>query len=77
MKAITTKYLPATNTKGARIAAFDGDGNRIVTSWDHGWNTEGNHRGAAAALCRKMGWLVAFDTGWQKGGTYVHVLGEC
>lgn len=74
MKAITTKYLPATNTKGARIAAFDGDGNRITVSYDHRCSAQGAHAGAAIALCEKMGWKPYFSSGWLKGAVYVHVL---
>jgi phosphoribosyl-AMP cyclohydrolase len=30
MKAIRTRYLPATSTKGSRIVASDCDGNRVI-----------------------------------------------
>jgi hypothetical protein len=56
VKAITTKYIGPSNTKGSRIAASDGDGNRVVVGYDHSMNSERNHARAAAELCRKKRW---------------------
>lgn len=56
MKAIVTKYIPATNTRGSRIAASDEDGNRISIPYPHELSGEAVHRQAAEALCAKMGW---------------------
>jgi len=60
MKAILTKRLPATNTKPARIKAYDSDGNSIVLSVHvfplDDANEEGKHFHTASALASKMGW---------------------
>ena len=58
MKAIKTKFLGPTNTKGSRIKATDEGGNSIIKSWCHKSNSDDNHRSAAYALCIKMGWDV-------------------
>lgn len=54
MKAIRTKFIGPTNTKGSRIKADDGDGNSITVSFDYATNN--HHWRAADALARKMGW---------------------
>jgi hypothetical protein len=64
VKAIVTRYHGPTDRRGSRIAADDGDGNRIVVSYDHALDGEENHRMAAEALKSKMGW-----TGKLIGGT--------
>ena len=74
MKAITTKYLPATNTKGARVTAFDGDGNRVTISYSHELDGVDVHIAAARALCEQMGWRNSLYSGWQRPGVYVHVF---
>jgi hypothetical protein len=57
MKAILTKYLPATNTRGSRIQASAEGGNRISIPYPHELREgEETHRAAANALCAKMGW---------------------
>ena len=56
MKAIITKYLPATNTRGARIKATDGDRNNITLSRCDIFNIDKDFRRAAEALRDKMGW---------------------
>ena len=56
MKAITTKYYGATNTRGSRIVARDRDNNRISIPYPHELSGEACHAKAAMALCRKMGW---------------------
>ena len=75
MKAITTKYLPATDTRGSRISAFDEDGNRITIPYDCALSGEAVHRKAAVALCRKMGWSDNLIGGGVKGG-YVFVFSD-
>lgn len=54
MKAIQTKFLGPTNTRGARIKAFDAVGNRHVISWNSSKDIDENHREAAKALCEKL-----------------------
>ena len=56
MKAIETKYLPATNYRGSRIKAKAEGGNSITINYPHEYNTERAHSCAAFALCQKMGW---------------------
>jgi len=68
MKAIQTKFLPCTNFKGSRIKAFDLDGNQTTLPYEHGINSEDNHRCAAKALCIKMNWVGELIGGGIKGG---------
>ena len=56
MKAITTRYIGPSNTKGSRIVADDGDGNRITLHYRSELNSDENHAAACRALCEKMGW---------------------
>jgi len=56
MKAIQTKYLSPTNTKGARIKAFDFDGNSITIPHDYECNDSGAYYKAACAFLDKMRW---------------------
>jgi hypothetical protein len=63
MKAIITKCLPQTNTKPARIVAFDLDGNRIVVSAD-----DADHGKAAFLFCQKMRWAGTLNGGAIKNG---------
>jgi hypothetical protein len=56
MKVIRTRYLPATNTKGSRILASDGDRNQIVIGYPHGLNSDEGHELAAYLLMQKMDW---------------------
>jgi hypothetical protein len=66
MRAIKTTFKGPTNYKGSRVIATDGD-HRVTVNWDHALNTEANHRKAAEALCKKMGWNPAYlSCGWLK-----------
>jgi hypothetical protein len=56
MKAIRTHYSGPTDTRGSRITADDGDGNRISISYPYELSGEAVHRKAAEALCEKMQW---------------------
>lgn len=73
MKAITTKYHGATNTRGSRISACDLDGNRVSIPYPHELSGEDVHRKAADALCAKMGWTGTLAGGAIKTG-YVFVF---
>lgn len=73
MKAIVTKHLGPTNTKGARIKASAADGNQIIVPMDYEVSNEEAHLGAAYALCAKMNWLGYLAQGGLKNG-YVHVF---
>ena len=56
MKAIETKYLPATNFKGSRIKAFTEGGNSLTIGYPHELSGHHCHALAAFKLCDKMGW---------------------
>ena len=75
MKAIVTKYLPCTDTKGSRIKASDEDGNSVIIGFPHelSWSNGENHAKAAIALCRKMGWKGELIRGCLRK-TWVHVF---
>lgn len=69
MKAILTKYLPATNHRPSRITAFDGNGHRVTISYDSNLDHhEEPHRKAALALCKKMDWPGVLVGGGTKDG---------
>lgn len=53
MLAITTKFIPASNTRGDRVKASYA-GKSITTGWDYALDTVENHKEAAQALERKM-----------------------
>lgn len=72
-KAIETKFLPCTDTKGSRIKAFDLDNNSVTISYPHELNQGQAHRKAAQALADKMGWTGELIGGCTKAG-YVFVF---
>lgn len=79
MQTITTKYLPATNFRGARVKASHTAGAQSVTlSWDYGLNSEANHRMAASALAHKLDWAGEWIGGClnERGNVYVLVTGD-
>ena len=67
MKAIQTKYVGPTYTRGSRIIATDCDGNKVTISYSHELRDE-IHRKAAEALCAKMGWTGKLVSGSIKNG---------
>jgi hypothetical protein len=72
-QAIETKYLRATNVRGARIKATAAAGS-VTVGYDHALNTDGAHKAAADALITKMGWTGTFAQGGNaKGDGYVFV----
>ena len=73
MKAIQTKYIGATNTRGSRIKAFDEDGNSTTIPYPHELSGEEVHRKAAEALRDKKGWKGELVGGGIKSG-YVFVF---
>lgn len=56
MKAIQTRYLPCTNTKGSRIKAFAEQGVSVTIPYPHELSGAAVYAKAAATLCAKMGW---------------------
>lgn len=68
MKAITTTYHGPTQTRGARVIADDGDGNRVSVAYDGGLHDGDTHATAARALCDKMHWGGRMLGGQTKRG---------
>ena len=56
MKAIKTRYIGPTNTRGSRIKATDEDGNNVTMSYNDALNSDDMHRCAAETLCKKINW---------------------
>lgn len=54
-QAIITKYLPPTNSRGARVKAKCYAGS-VTIPWDDALDVDDNHTAAAVALCKKLGW---------------------
>lgn len=78
MKAISTHYVGPTNSRGARIIADDGDGNRVTVSYPYELSGAAVHAKAALALVRKMGWAKLGNkliSGGTKQG-YVFVFAD-
>ena len=72
MQAIQTKFLGATNTKGARIKAFCAAGSVIH---DFGYDDECQYTHAAIKLLKKLGWNKKIaGHGCIKNGDYVFIL---
>lgn len=77
MQAIETKFIPPTNSKGARIKAQCA-AKAITIGYPYEFDGEKAHRYAANELCEimggKFGWNFSqFVSGQLKNGNYVHV----
>lgn len=74
-KAISVKWLAATNTKGTRIKAYDCDGNNIVIPRDHSLDDRQQDAFAACLLSEKMNWAGIWVSGVGGNGetTFVNV----
>jgi hypothetical protein len=78
IQAIVTKFLGPTNFRGSRVKATASAGS-VTIEWDHALNPDGNHRAAAEALCRKLGWSGRYVEGGQpegNGNVYVCDIGD-
>ena len=76
-QAIATKYLPATNNRGARIKATAWGGSATVP-YDYELEVPDAHRVAADALIAKLGWKGTYAQGGNVEGTgyyFVNVEG--
>lgn len=72
-QAIETKYLRATNVRGARIKATAWGGN-ITVGYNHALDAQDNHMAAAYALIARLGWTGTFAQGGNAAGNgYVFV----
>lgn len=72
MQAIQTKFLSATNYKGARIKATAEAGS-IIIDYDYSLDCEDAHKLAAQALIKKFNWGGDIVGGSLAGG-YVFVF---
>ena len=78
MKAIRTRYHGASNVKGSRISATDGErypGHTLVMSYDGALNSDDMHRKAAYAFRDKMDWKGELTGGGFQNDMY-WVFGE-
>ena len=72
--AIITKYLSATNFRGARIKATTGNGKFSVTISYPYEDSRNAHALAALALARKLGWQgTLIEGGTATGSVFVFV----
>jgi len=56
MKAILTKYIGCTSTRGSRIKAYDCDGHSLTIAYPFQLSGEAVYREAAERFARKMKW---------------------
>ena len=70
MKAIRTRYLPASLKRGPRISATDSDGNRVIIPHPDKDQTEENHFEACKALASKMKWNGEVTAAWFAGDCF-------
>lgn len=77
MKAIQTKYLGPTNTRGARIkASAEGVPSRFYP-YDYNWDASDGHRRAAIQFIGALGWgknwrVQGLASGALPDGSYAH-----
>ena len=70
MKAIRTRFYGATNHRGSRIVATDGNRNSYSIPYPHELNSDEAHRKAAYALRDKMAWKGELIGGGFKNDEY-------
>lgn len=76
-KTIQTRYLGPTNSRGARVKAFDLFGNKTIVPWDYELDIVSCHFNAAAALAAKMGWEYSrMEVGYIKDGCVFLLIKE-
>lgn len=78
MQAITTRWLPPTNTRPSRIKA-ECEAGSLVISWDYQHGASPNHARAAMELQKKLGWLphggmIGGEPKTPRGGVMVWVF---
>lgn len=71
MKAIVTKYLGPTNSRGSRIKASAEGVKSITISYDHALNIDDLYRKAAQALADKYQWKGKLVAGQLPDGRCV------
>ena len=75
LSAITTKILPATNTRGTRVKATAARVG-LIRAWDYELSAEQNHHAAARELWASLGWhsIGPLLGGCPGNGNYVWVM---
>lgn len=68
MQAIITRYLGATNSRGARVKAKI-KSDSVTLPWDHAKDVDENHNAAAQALALKLDWHGNWARGSLPDGT--------
>jgi hypothetical protein len=68
MQSIQTKYISATNKKGARIKATSSSNISTSVSYAYELSDEEAHFEAVKALCEKLGWAGELIAGSTKNG---------
>jgi hypothetical protein len=74
MEAIKTRFLGATDTKGARIKASCSKGSLTIPYPYETDSHNGHQQAARLLLSRDFGDNIVFATGHLPDGTYVHVV---
>lgn len=72
-QTIVTKYLGPTNTKPGRIKATTTRGLSNTYSWAHDVDPDENHRMAALALAKRLGWDGVWSGGTLNNTSNVYV----
>lgn len=74
-KTIQVKYLPPTNSAGARLKAFvSTKGERIVLPWSYELNNDENYCLAAKTLAEKLDWKGKLVGGFVEDNKTVHMV---
>jgi len=78
MKAIQTKYYPATDTKGARVKVWASDNKGKFAGYDYGASLADQCEDIATRYAEGLGWLgngqYVLASGSLQDGHYCHVL---
>ena len=73
MKAIQTKFLGPSETRGARVKAWIESGSHVVP-WDHGLEVADNHVAAARKLAELLKWSGRLVGGTLSDGSMAWVF---
>lgn len=75
-QAITTKFIPATDTRGSRVKAT-ANGGTVTLDYDHAMNGDENHTEAARQLADRLNWRGQwFSGGLPNEGGYCFVCAD-
>jgi len=76
MQYISTKYLPATDTKGGRIKAKASSApHSLIIPYDHSLDVEQAHAKAAMQLAAKLDWQGEYAAGGNDTGYVFAFIG--